>query len=88
MVALNSLVLAGSELNITGAAFINDRGEIAGSGVLPNGDTRAVLLIPATPAEIAAAGMSSSRVSLAPAATTTSVPRVLRRSGFRHSGPE
>jgi hypothetical protein len=26
--------------------FINDRGEIAGDGLLPNGDTHAVLLIP------------------------------------------
>jgi hypothetical protein len=37
------------------AAFINDRGEIAGAGVLPNGHTRAVLLVPASKEEIEAA---------------------------------
>jgi probable HAF family extracellular repeat protein len=55
MVDLNTLVLPGSDLTLTAAAFINDRGEIAGKGVLPDGDTRAVLLIPASAEEIAAA---------------------------------
>jgi probable HAF family extracellular repeat protein len=55
MVDINTLVLPGSDLTLTSAAFINDRGEIAGTGVLPNGDTRAVLLVPASEAEIAAA---------------------------------
>lgn len=46
MVDLNSLVLSGSGLQLNGAVDINDRGEIVGSEVLPNGDTHAVLLIP------------------------------------------
>ena len=46
MVDLNSLLVPGSELIVKSAAFINDRGEIAGAGVLPNGEQRAVLLIP------------------------------------------
>jgi probable HAF family extracellular repeat protein len=46
MIDLNSFVPPGSDLTLTEATFINDRGEIAVQGALPNGDTRAVLLIP------------------------------------------
>ena len=46
MVDLNTLVLPGSELTLDAASFINERGEIAGDALLPNGDTRAILLIP------------------------------------------
>ena len=43
---LQTLVVAGSDLTVNAAWDINDRGEIAGNGTLPNGDTHAVLLIP------------------------------------------
>jgi probable HAF family extracellular repeat protein len=46
MVDLNSFVPSSSNLTLTVATLINDRGEIAAQGVLSNGDTRAVLLIP------------------------------------------
>ena len=46
MVNLNSLIVPGSEINVRNPFFINDRGEIAARGRLPNGDFRAVLLIP------------------------------------------
>jgi uncharacterized membrane protein len=51
MVDLQTLLLPGSGITLSnssgrGAYNINDRGEIAGEGVLPNGDARAVLLIP------------------------------------------
>lgn len=53
MVDLQTLVLPGSGITLSGcsgcevgAYNINDRGEIAGQGVLSNGDARAVLLIP------------------------------------------
>jgi probable HAF family extracellular repeat protein len=46
MIDLNSFVPPGSNLTLTVATLINDVGEIAVQGVLPNGDTRAVLLIP------------------------------------------
>jgi len=46
MVDLNSLVPPGSELQLANALNINDRGEIAGTGLLTNGDFRNFLLIP------------------------------------------
>jgi len=46
MADLNTLVPPGSNLYLVEAQFINDRGEIAGRGVLPNGDNHAFLLIP------------------------------------------
>jgi probable HAF family extracellular repeat protein len=46
IVDLNQLVLPGSDLTVAGASFVNDRGEIAGEGLLPNGDVHAILLIP------------------------------------------
>jgi probable HAF family extracellular repeat protein len=55
MVDINSLVLPGSDIEVVDALFITERGEIAGAGILPNGDQHAVLLIPASPDEIAAA---------------------------------
>jgi probable HAF family extracellular repeat protein len=56
MVDINTLVLPGSDIEVVDAFDINERGEIAGAGVLlANGDTHAVLLIPASQEEIAAA---------------------------------
>jgi probable HAF family extracellular repeat protein len=46
MVDLNSFVPIDSNLILTEATVINDRGEIAAQGVFPNGDTHAILLIP------------------------------------------
>lgn len=46
IIDLNTLVLQGSGLTVREADYINDRGEIAGRGVLPNGDVHAVVLIP------------------------------------------
>ena len=46
MTDLNAFVPVGSNLTLTVATSINDGREIAAEGVLPNGDQRAVLLIP------------------------------------------
>jgi probable HAF family extracellular repeat protein len=46
MIDLNTFVPPGSDLTLTEATFISDRGEIAVNGTLPNGDTHAVLLVP------------------------------------------
>ena len=60
MVDINTLVLPGTDIEVVEAFDINGRGEIAGTGVLPNGDVHAVLLVPASQEEIAAAGAISS----------------------------
>lgn len=46
MLDLNTLVPPSSALHVFFPIDINDRGEIAGLGTLPNGDVHAVLLIP------------------------------------------
>jgi probable HAF family extracellular repeat protein len=46
IVDLQTLVLPGSDLTIAEVFYINDRGEIAGFGTLPNGDQHALVLIP------------------------------------------
>ena len=46
MVDLNTLIPPGSALQLYDAVSINERGEIAGTGTLANGDQHAYLLIP------------------------------------------
>ena len=46
IIDLNDFVPPGSNLRVTSGETINDRGEIAGSGELPNGDFHAIVLIP------------------------------------------
>ncbi len=46
MVSLQRLVIPGSELQVTDADFINDRGEIACIGTVADGNSHACLLIP------------------------------------------
>lgn len=43
---LNTLIPANSGLVVGDVNFINDRGEIAATGLLPNGDEHAILLLP------------------------------------------
>jgi probable HAF family extracellular repeat protein len=48
MIDLNALIRPGSDLTVIDGETINDRGEIAGSGKLPNGDLHAIVLVPCT----------------------------------------
>ncbi len=45
-VNLNALIFPASLVNVTFPVSLNDRGEIAADGILPNGDVHAVVLIP------------------------------------------
>jgi probable HAF family extracellular repeat protein len=74
MVDINTLVLPGSDLEVIDAYDINDRGEIAGGAVLPNGDVHAIVLVPASAEEIAAAN------ALNPSPRTSATPHTLVRS--------
>lgn len=46
MVDLNTLITPPSPIHLDDASFINERGEIAADGLMPDGSTRAVLLVP------------------------------------------
>ena len=61
MVDLNDLALPGSGLHLQDATVINDRGEIVCTGVLPNGDQHAVLLIPVDGVESANSGAAATQ---------------------------
>jgi probable HAF family extracellular repeat protein len=67
---LNTLIPPNSGLTIGDVNFINDRGEIAATGVLPNGDHHAILLVPVGAEEIAAA----EALSVQPRANTVQPP--------------
>jgi probable HAF family extracellular repeat protein len=69
MIDLNAFVPPESDLTITDGETINDSGEIAASGMLPNGDFHAIVLIPCDDEPdregCQAAGQNKSRTSLA-----------------------
>ena len=48
LIDLNEFLPHGSDLVITDGETINDRGQIAGTGMLPNGDFHAIVLVPCT----------------------------------------
>lgn len=74
IVDVNTLVRPGAAVTVTDAININDRGEIAGLGMLANGNQHAVLLIPADLA--ASEGLTSN----APAPGTTAPAIAVQRS--------
>ena len=70
VVDLNTLMAPGSGLTLVFAASINDRGEIAGDGLLSNGDNHAFLLIPCDEHHPGVEGCDYSTVD------TTALPQV------------
>jgi probable HAF family extracellular repeat protein len=72
---LQTLVDGGSDIPVNQVTNINERGEIAGTGVLPNGDMHAFVLIPCTDSDdgcgsAAARTMFPAKVSQASVAQT------------------
>lgn len=78
---LNTLI-GPSPLHLTEGIHINDRGEILADGVLPNGDQRAVLLVPA--ASAASLGLGTMPVT-SPAFTTERGTTVTRSLSAPHA---
>lgn len=86
----------GSDINVVEMWDINDGGEIAAVGILPNGDMHAVLLVPASAAEVAAASaltVSRPAIAVPHRAAATSVDsafgvRNRTRHLFRRLRPE
>jgi len=71
---LNSLIPPSSGLAVDGVNFINDRGEIAAKGDLPDGFQHAILLIPCDQAHLGLEGCGNSLVD-ATAAPQSPAPR-------------
>jgi probable HAF family extracellular repeat protein len=74
IVDLNTLVSPRSSVFVPSAIGINDRGEIAAKGVLPNGNQHNVLLIPCDEGHPGVEGCDYSMVD-APAVTQSPAPR-------------
>ncbi len=93
---LTALILPGSDIQVFEALDINDLGEIAAVGGLPNGDVHAVLLIPASAEEIAAAANlpaanATTNSSRRPVTTSADSPAAGRNSllnRFRRMHPQ
>ena len=81
-VNLNALVEPGSNITVGDVNYINDRGEIAVTGTLPNGDRHAILLVPDgicdedCDARIAASQSSATSAPNVPTMTRDSETRV------------
>ena len=74
MFDLNTLVSPASNLNLFFPTIINDRGEIAGQGQLPNGDIHAFVLIPCDDDHPNVAGCDYSLVEESAPATGSAMP--------------
>jgi len=97
MTDLNAFVPGSSNLTLTVATFINDRGEIAAEGMLPSGEQRAVLLVPCNGEESDASGcrgdevgantqakITGASIALAPAPITrANLPLIDRKDRLR-----
>jgi len=81
MVDINTLVLPSSDIEVVDAIYITDKGEVAGAAMLPNGDFHAVLLVPASAEEIAAANALG-----APRSAVATVHTPIRNSESSVSG--
>jgi probable HAF family extracellular repeat protein len=98
MIDLNDFVPPGSDLVITDGETINDDGEIAASGMLPNGAFHAVLLVPCgDSSDPGCRGASQTNVATSAASTPKSLqaqgvlrPQLLKsllaRHGWSHRG--
>ena len=79
MIDLNTLIPAESAMHLFWATNINNRGEIAGLGSLPNGDTHAFLLIPCG----SAMGGCGSETSATAASRGNSILTLAQRQAIR-----
>jgi probable HAF family extracellular repeat protein len=78
MVDINVLVSSNSGIYVTLASTINDQGEIGGKGVLPNGDERAVLLIPCDEHHLGVEGCDYSLVDATAESRRVAAPLIRR----------
>ncbi|MGA8440735.1 MAG: hypothetical protein WB714_21090 [Candidatus Sulfotelmatobacter sp.] len=94
LIDLNAFVPPDSGLVLEEADFINDRGEIIGFALLPNGDEHAFLLIPCDQdrpedceddtSNFASTGIQSNTASPSAASKSHGTPRLIQRMGTLH----
>jgi probable HAF family extracellular repeat protein len=85
-ISLNIFIPHNSDLRLTGDdMYINDRGEIAGTAVLPNGDIRAFLLIPCDEQHLNIEGCNYATFDLAAAAQMSTAPAIAPRQKLASS---
>ncbi len=88
MIDLNTRIPPGSGVQLTDAVTINDRGEIAALGLLPNGDQHAVLLIPCGEGDDGCQGESPTGATQnSPAAATQHPPTAAPPDPVLSDGP-
>jgi probable HAF family extracellular repeat protein len=80
MINLNTLIPAESAMHLFWGLNINDRGEIAGLGLLPNGDVHAFLLVPCGNAM---EGCGSEATSVTAPSRSNSILTLVQRSAIR-----
>jgi probable HAF family extracellular repeat protein len=80
IVDLNTVIGPGSDLTLTLAVSVNDRGEIAGRAITPSGDSHAFLLIPCDEHHLGLDGCDYSLVEGNTAATGISPSRGIQTS--------
>ena len=73
-VDLNALVDPASSITVGDVNYINDRGEIAATGILPNGDQHAILLIPDGDCDDLEARMAAIQYRVAPGQHSSTRP--------------
>ena len=74
IVDVNALIVPASDIEVVSEFDINERGEIAGIGVVPSGDEHAVLLIPCDDAHPSVAGCDYGPVNATTASLLSSAP--------------
>jgi probable HAF family extracellular repeat protein len=82
---LNTLIVPGSGIHFAHAVSINDRGEISGEGLLPNGDHRAALLIPCDESHGGVVDCDYGMVEVGAATSAVSTPITKPRSAASES---
>ena len=76
IVDVNALIIPASDIEVVSEFDINERGEIAGIGVVPSGDEHAVLLIPVDKEDDNANSGAAVTQSPAPRYASSSTQRV------------
>ncbi len=85
IVDVNLLIVPASDLQVISAFDINESGEIAGIGVLPNGDARAVLLIPCDQGHPGVQGCEYSQIDASSALQGKTLSSAARRAQLTHN---